>query len=569
MINRMPKAILGQIFQLIRGDPFYPFAPFSRSHKPNRGILEWIFVSHVCKHWRAVAHDTPLLWNRIGVLDNPTSVLFFLHRSFSSPLSVSFGRWPKDVVYRATDSRKGPRALQLIRQNMVRVEDLHFFSTYPAEEVLLADKFSRFVVPNLSITRRPSEPQTPPSDDIDLFSEFFSPPAPNLRKVSLHGPPVSSFLRSSVCRTTLTHLALYEQPGWPNHKPGFADLDEFLDLLQAASNTLQTLILVRAGPQSDIFADAAPRKDPSKRQSVRLMSLQSLEIGDWPTGSHIAHFLAHLNIPGSTKRCIWGPNLKYLSSILFSIDTETARTKCRGWDSDIKRVVLTCAPGGDMVGIDKDTVYIQGHLDFQSIYPLFRDLPRVFNHVEELCLTPTPHQVLPSNEEYKLLFKVLPNIRRLSINDMDIGVILQALGVFTKRSDEAMHEVSLPELRELNIRYSTQNSSTDDEPRDALGAAYQLSVLSSTMGLAKVAQIRAKDECPLEIVSMGWGDRSIISLEDKADFVDIISRLQQFVERVTFEWDEGGHQSVEGGDFDLISKVLEGMWPTLASKGIF
>jgi len=299
------------------------------------------------------------------------------------------------------------------------------------------------------------------------------------------------------------------------------------------------------------------------------MSLQTLEIGDWPTGGHIAHFLAHLHIPGSTKRCIWGPNLKYLSSILFSIDTETARTKCRGWDSDIKRVVITCALGGDMVGIDEGTVYIQGRLDFQSIYPLFRDLPRIFNHVEELCLTPTPHQVLPSNEEYKLLFKVLPNIRRLAINDMDIGVILQALGVFTRRSDEAIHEVSLPELRELDIRYSTQNSSKDDQLRDALGTAYQVNVLSSAIGLAKVAQIRAKNECPLESVSMDWGFRSMISVEDKADFVDIISRLQQFVaERVTVEWDEGG-QDVEGGDVDLISKILEGMWPTLASKGIF
>jgi hypothetical protein len=344
-------------------------------------------------------------------------------------------------------------------------------------------------------------------------------------------------------------------------------LDQVLDLLQAASNTLQALILVRAGPQSDLFVDSAPRKDPSKRRPVRLTSLKSLEIGDWPTGGHIAHFLAHLNIPGSAKRCIWGPNLKYLSSILFSIDTETAQTKPKGWDSDIKRVILTCALGGDMVGIDKDTVYIQGHMDFLSIFPLFRDLPRVFNHIEELCLAPTPRQVLPSNEEYKLLFKVLPNVRRLSIIDMDIGVILQALGVFTRRSEDGIHEVSLPELRELDIRYSTQGSSTDGRLRDGLGAIYETSVLSSVIGLAKVTQIRAKDECPLESVSMGWGARSV-SVEDRVDFVDIISRLRQFVERVALEWEGDGGQGVQGG-IDLISDILKGIWPTTASEGIF
>ena len=569
-INRMPRAILSKIFQLIRGDPVFDAPkPLYHSRIPDYR-LQWIFITHVCKHWRVVAHDTPTLWNTINVLDNPALIQIFLDKSLPLSLDVSFGRWPKDIVYYPIDSRKALRALRLIGQNMDRVGGLHLFSTYPAEEVVQADKFSRFVVPSLSIARRPSEPQSSPSNDGgDLFSEFFSTLMPNIQKLSLHGSPVSSFLRSSVRPTTLTHLALYEQPGWhENQTSHVTDLDQVLDLLHAVSATLRHLILVRAGPRSGLFADATRRKDPSKRHPVILSSLKSIEIGDWPASGHIAHFLAHLNIPGSAKRCIWGPNLKYLSSTLFSIDTDTARTNRRGWDSDIKCVVLTCAPGGNMVGINEGTVYIRGDMDFQSIYPLFRDLSHIFFHVEELCLTPTPQQVLPSDDEYRLLLEALPNVRRLSINDMDIGIILQALGVFKRRSDDVVHELILPELREVNIQYSTLNSSVNGHLKDVLGVAYQNSVLSSIVGLAKVAQIRGKDECALDRVSMDWGSRSI-SVENNSDFVDVISRLERYVGRVDFELRDGGQNVTGTGGVGIVSKILEGMWPTIASKGIF
>jgi hypothetical protein len=190
-------------------------------------------------------------------------------------------------------------------------------------------------------------------------------------------------------------------------------------------------------------------------------------------------------------------------------------------------------------------------------------------HVEELCVTPTPQQVLPSKDEYKLLFEALPNIRRLSINDMDVGIILQALGVFRRRFDDAVHDVVLPELREVDIRYSTLNSSVDGHLKDALGVPYQNSVLSSIIGLAKVAQIRTKDECPLERVSMQWGSRSILVEDNDDDVADVISRLQQFVEHVDFDFElRDGGQNVERG-IGLVSKILEGMWPTIASTGIF
>lgn len=117
---------------------------------------------------------------------------------------------------------------------------------------------------------------------------------------------------------------------------------------------------------------------------------------------------------------------------------------------------------------------------------------------------------------------------------MDVGIILQALGVFRRCSDDAVHEVVLPKLREVDIRYSTLNSSVDGHLKDALRVIYQNSVLLSIIGLAKVAQSRTKDECPLKRDGRCVGSRSISAVNND-DAVDVISRLEKYVEHVDSE----------------------------------
>jgi hypothetical protein len=66
---------------------------------------------------------------------------------------------------------------------------------------------------------------------------------------------------------------------------------------------------------------------------------------------------------------------------------------------------------------------------------------------------------------------------------------------------------------------------------------------------------------------MHWGSRSILVEDNDDDVADVISRLQQFVEHVDFELRDGGQNVARG--IGLVSKILEGMWPTIASTGIF
>ena len=131
-INRMPRAILSKVFQLIRGDLVVDaFESLHLSRGPECGI-RWIFITHVFKHWRVVAHDTPILWNRINVLDNSTVVQFFFDKSFPLSLGILFGRWPKNIVYPSTRDPRSLHALRLIRQNMDCVKDLHFERSSPS-----------------------------------------------------------------------------------------------------------------------------------------------------------------------------------------------------------------------------------------------------------------------------------------------------------------------------------------------------------------------------------------------------------------------------------------------------
>ncbi|KAF8878023.1 hypothetical protein CPB84DRAFT_1852488 [Gymnopilus junonius] len=224
--------------------------------------------------------------------------------------------------------------------------------------------------------------------------------------------------------------------------------------------------------------------------------LKSLEIGDWASSGDIAYFLAHLVIPGTAKRCIWGKDLKYLSSILFPVDPGTARTLGRGWDIDVRQVNFTAAKGQNMIGIYNHAVFIQGGFNFLSIYPLFRDHPRIFERVEKLCLTPAVAEAALTADEYRLIFATLPNVQHLSMFDMDVSLIFQALGLFEILTP---HDVPFPELKAITIRYSRSKGHLDatSPTRDFLGNKYKLSPLSIVLGLVKLSQQRAAIGCPL------------------------------------------------------------------------
>ncbi|KAJ8514995.1 hypothetical protein ONZ45_g7528 [Pleurotus djamor] len=81
-ISQLPDEILAMIFALSRDENI-----ISAPGLP----IQWLCVTAVCRHWRQVALDTPLLWSFIDFRSDETSLdcaTQFLERSKSAPLSL-------------------------------------------------------------------------------------------------------------------------------------------------------------------------------------------------------------------------------------------------------------------------------------------------------------------------------------------------------------------------------------------------------------------------------------------------------------------------------------------------
>lgn len=50
--------------------------------------LDWIWATHVCRRWRRVALETPMLWTNLPIVQRPSYVRAFLARSGSLPLRI-------------------------------------------------------------------------------------------------------------------------------------------------------------------------------------------------------------------------------------------------------------------------------------------------------------------------------------------------------------------------------------------------------------------------------------------------------------------------------------------------
>ena len=555
-VNRLPASVLVEIFQNLKPDDA---TAFRYTVPPNK----WIVLGHVCTHWRSLAYSTPSLWRSIHIRGNSKHVSTFLENSASEPLRIFFGARGKtttDLSFLSNDFSSLRRAAKSIVDNMDRMEAVTFAHSFPLETVIQKDTFSTALT-HLSAQRSRRAHATRDetlSYDQSSFCRLVTTVAPQMRELSLHGLLVLQLSASQVKYTTLTHLELHNQPWQDPDDPKSMDLDSFLDILEASSRSLQVLTLVDAGPQHQ-ETSSNPRDVTNQRRIIPPPSLTSIELGRWPSSGQTAYFLAHLRIPGAANRCIWGENLKYLSSILFSLDTDSALTHERGWDSNINRVVITCAAGGDMVGIHERTVHIQGTgLDFQSIYPLFRDQPQIFHKVEELCLTPTSKEMIPTHDEYRALFETMPGIRRLIIRDIDMAVIFNALGLFSRIDDGSNKDIPLPlpAMKELDIQYA---DSFQILKQDAFGRRYITSGLSTLLGLTKLIQQRSILGRPIEKVRLNLGGR-----RDAGDMNTTESRLleRQLGQNLQhFALIRSG-QLLAPREGEFVAGLLKGVWPS-------
>ena len=123
---RLPPKILSSIFLVVLDTATTSRATDHFKHLwdvYNGGSVSWVYVSHVCQHWRAVALACPELWTKLNFWER-SYVEVVLSRCQTAPLSLKFPRFGEDS---GEPERLLQMALAYIEQ--FRVVDLYWPST--------------------------------------------------------------------------------------------------------------------------------------------------------------------------------------------------------------------------------------------------------------------------------------------------------------------------------------------------------------------------------------------------------------------------------------------------------
>ncbi|KAF5342421.1 hypothetical protein D9611_001246 [Ephemerocybe angulata] len=168
-INRLPAEILSSIF-------------IQASFETRKESLSWIRLTHVCRHWRAVALECAALWSDLSFANlNFTEVM--LSRSKNAPLAVEY-----DAPYPRTTLQNYEVLSNILRQGH-RLRSLTIMNDRPRGLVLhLRKTLSRCIVaPILEELRLCSR------DDNFLCPPFLSGGAPSLKYLRISGCKIADW----------------------------------------------------------------------------------------------------------------------------------------------------------------------------------------------------------------------------------------------------------------------------------------------------------------------------------------------------------------------------------------
>ena len=139
-IERLPVEILSHIFRILWLEtgphPRLDIDSWPRYHPIHSSIIH---ITHVCRRWREIALDTPILWSRID--DTIASrMLAFLQRSRSAPVSLSTYL---ALPHQGTAGAMVARVLDACRERLRRLDvRLHAYDIFTHSRI-------NFAAPNL------------------------------------------------------------------------------------------------------------------------------------------------------------------------------------------------------------------------------------------------------------------------------------------------------------------------------------------------------------------------------------------------------------------------------------
>ncbi|TFY70627.1 hypothetical protein EVG20_g2369 [Dentipellis fragilis] len=290
-IFRLPPELLGIIFMHVLDDDEAFVIPKRKSlnHREKTRAPAWTDLLLVCRYWRDVALNFPVLWSRI----EPITAEWMeqcLQRSHNVPLRLKMAAG--DAI---TSTGRLSKIFHLADINMSRMQELTITST-PGTVGTFTVPVSlliRRVAPELEVLTidQGSIVATGPRtmDSYYYFSkEIFQGNAPKLRRLCVRSNVVQFRMQVAFFRS-LTHLEI------ANHRLWQSEAMEVLIECMGTWTQLRVLVLKGSLP-TDTNATNSPSTDlSSPRRRIRPPHLQRLEIAD--SASSADHFLDHIILP--------------------------------------------------------------------------------------------------------------------------------------------------------------------------------------------------------------------------------------------------------------------------------
>ncbi|KAJ2921808.1 hypothetical protein H1R20_g15288, partial [Candolleomyces eurysporus] len=267
----------------------------------------WVRVTHVCRHWRAVALDCPALWSDL-LFVNPKGTEVMLQRAKNAPLTVKFAAYPatfNDILCKIASQTGRLREVELRSGSNTTLELPIILSCFESTAPIL----EKLVLQGVEIYYRTG------SDKYHtLPADFLRGGAPSLRHLDV--TRFAIHWDALPLSTTLTHLRL-ENVVLENRPTQASFLKSLTSLLR-----LETMILKACLPRSGdaLHLGSLP---------ITLPSLRILELQDF--AAELRQFFTATQIPNKARVDIelsdGNPELESLGSLLSALRTSWIHSK--------------------------------------------------------------------------------------------------------------------------------------------------------------------------------------------------------------------------------------------------
>ncbi|EIM80561.1 uncharacterized protein STEHIDRAFT_172322 [Stereum hirsutum FP-91666 SS1] len=231
--------------------------------------LGWIKVTQVCRHWREVALEDPMLWTTICFPLGKKWIREMLSRARDAPLIINDGADPDDFYdddSEEDETAAGHDVRMLIAKHLSHIRDLKWVAGGMKIDRVLA-KTLKHPAPLLERVKLTAPAYfDSPADLSTVPSCVFSRSAPRLRHLSLYG---FAWIEKSPSIHNLTHFNIGYYPPGSKETTGnvcHVPFTNFLDTLGHMPNLQELLI-----------HDIAP-STPSQSEVGRIITLPHLKV---------------------------------------------------------------------------------------------------------------------------------------------------------------------------------------------------------------------------------------------------------------------------------------------------